>query len=234
MSNPISVIKSPLTKKMALSSLTDQRITNILARAEVCDDSVLTDYADIATAMRELQQRRATDSTLEKIYNKARAEGVEMFVEFNRQLASDYPMAMVAKALEVTELNGEQFAARLRKEHGDESLKNTVASLDAENNAEPVAFINGAWTLVYYRPPKELGLKVGDKLYAAPPVPGMLTDEQIDAVLDSQANIAYVIADKRERLRMFAREILRTATPAPDHDSQKNVLNGFLTHDEEV
>lgn len=40
-----------------------------------------------------------------------------------------------------------------------------------------------------------------------------LTDEQIDAVLDSHGNIAYVIADKRERLRMFAREILRAASP---------------------
>ncbi|HGL4490981.1 TPA: DUF550 domain-containing protein [Klebsiella oxytoca] len=28
-----------------------------------------------------------------------------------------------------------------------------------------MAFINGAWTLVYYRPPKESGLKIGDKLY---------------------------------------------------------------------
>lgn len=46
------------------------------------------------------------------------ARGVEKFVEFNRQLASDYPMAMVAKALEVTELNGEQFAMRLRNEGG--------------------------------------------------------------------------------------------------------------------
>ncbi|BBJ62270.1 hypothetical protein [Enterobacter asburiae] len=44
-----------------------------------------------------------------------------------------------------------------------------LASLEAEKCAEPVAFINGAWTLVYYRPPKELGLKIGDKLYAAPP-----------------------------------------------------------------
>lgn len=32
-------------------------------------------------------------------------------------------------------------------------------------DSEPVAFINGAWTLVYYRPPKESGLKIGDKLY---------------------------------------------------------------------
>lgn len=42
--------------------------------------------------------------------------------------------------------------------------------LDARK-AEPVAFINGAWTLVYYRPPKEAGLKIGDKLYTAPPAP---------------------------------------------------------------
>jgi len=46
-----------------------------------------------------------------------------------------------------------------------------LVSLEAEKNAEPVAFINGAWTLVYYRPPKELGLKIGDKLYTAPPAP---------------------------------------------------------------
>ena len=41
----------------------------------------------------------------------------------------------------------------------------------AAKDAEPVAFINGAWTLVYYRPPEELGLKIGDKLYAEPPAP---------------------------------------------------------------
>ncbi|MDI3227757.1 DUF551 domain-containing protein [Serratia marcescens] len=49
------------------------------------------------------------------------------------------------------------------------------------------------------------------RLLTAPPAPAVLTDEQIDAVLDSRGNMAYVIADKRERLRMFAREILRTA-----------------------
>ncbi|EFM4225793.1 hypothetical protein IGC89_000222 [Escherichia coli] len=37
-------------------------------------------------------------------------------------------------------------------------------------------FINGAWKLAYYRPPKELGLKIGDKLFAAPPAP--LTDPE--------------------------------------------------------
>ncbi|WP_163313494.1 DUF551 domain-containing protein [Klebsiella aerogenes] len=43
---------------MTNNQLTDQRIAEILARAEICDDSVLTDYADIAAAMRELQERR--------------------------------------------------------------------------------------------------------------------------------------------------------------------------------
>lgn len=49
------------------------------------------------------------------------------------------------------------------------------------------------------------------ELYITPPAPVALTDEQIDAVLDSSGNIAYVIADKRERLRMFARDILRVS-----------------------
>lgn len=40
------------------SKLTNKRIAEILSRAEVCDDSVLTDYADIAAAMRELQEYR--------------------------------------------------------------------------------------------------------------------------------------------------------------------------------
>lgn len=52
----------------------------------------------------------ATDDAIREI----QAQGCEMFVEFNRKLAKDYPTAMVAKALEVTELNGEQFAARIR------------------------------------------------------------------------------------------------------------------------
>ncbi|EPI2798834.1 hypothetical protein ACS5LO_000219 [Citrobacter koseri] len=50
------------------------------------------------------------------------------------------------------------------------------------------------------------------ELFTTPPAPvEPLTDEQIDDVLDSRGNILYVIADKRERLRMFAREILRAA-----------------------
>ncbi|MBJ9121011.1 hypothetical protein I5466_09355 [Citrobacter koseri] len=54
------------------------------------------------------------------------------------------------------------------------AMSDAVKAIDEAlelRKAEPVAFINGAWTLVYYRPPKEAGLKIGDKLYTAPPAP---------------------------------------------------------------
>ncbi|HDW0019247.1 TPA: hypothetical protein RKX89_002359 [Enterobacter ludwigii] len=57
-----------------------------------------------------------------------------------------------------------------------QAMRIAQASLEAEERAEPVAFINGAWTLVYYRPPKELGLKIGDMLYTAPPAPSVDED----------------------------------------------------------
>ncbi|HGY5040829.1 TPA: DUF551 domain-containing protein [Klebsiella oxytoca] len=46
-----------------------------------------------------------------------------------------------------------------------ENIKMLARMALAAMDSEPVAFINGAWTLVYYRPPKESGLKIGDKLY---------------------------------------------------------------------
>lgn len=49
----------------------------------------------------------------------------------------------------------------LPAEEAEELACIALAAMDSE----PVAFINGAWTLVYYRPPKESGLKIGDKLY---------------------------------------------------------------------
>lgn len=54
-------------------------------------------------------------------------------------------------------------------------------------DSEPVAFINGAWTLVYYRPPKESGLKIGDKLYRhaqQPVVPFGLHPDTQQLVID--------------------------------------------------
>ncbi len=74
----------------------------------------------------------------------------------------------------------------------------------------------------------------GTKLYAAPPAPAvpdaMLTDEQIDAIIDSRGNIAYVIADKRERLHLFAREILRAAMLAKQPISADVILDSIANH----
>ena len=63
---------------------------------------------DVVWMVRE--ETPVTDALL----NAVRAEGVEMFVAFNLQLAERYPMAMVSKSLEVMELNAEQFVIRLR------------------------------------------------------------------------------------------------------------------------
>lgn len=66
------------------------------------------------------------------------------------------------------------------------ALRIALASLEADDSSEPVAFINGAWALVYYRPPKELGLKIGDKLYTAPPAPVSVPDAmEMDDDFDS-------------------------------------------------
>ncbi|EOT7489901.1 DUF551 domain-containing protein [Enterobacter hormaechei] len=64
-----------------------------------------------------------------------------------------------------------------------------LASLEADGDSEPVAFINGVWKLAYYRPPKDLGLKIGDKLYAAPPAPvsvpaAMEMDDDFDSAFE--------------------------------------------------
>ena len=59
------------------SKLTEKRLAEILARAEVCDDSVLTDYADIAAAMRELQERRKADREPEAWTDKQELRDVD-------------------------------------------------------------------------------------------------------------------------------------------------------------
>lgn len=70
------------------------------------------------------------------------------------------------------ETYGADSNVMLPAEEAEELARIALAALEAEKCAEPVAFINGAWTLVYYRPPEGLGLKIGDKLYTtAQPVP---------------------------------------------------------------
>ncbi|EMO3781045.1 hypothetical protein RJ528_000651 [Klebsiella oxytoca] len=66
------------------------------------------------------------------------------------------------------ETYGARSNVMLPAEEAEELARMALAAMDSE----PVAFINGAWTLVYYRPPKESGLKIGDKLYRhAQPAP---------------------------------------------------------------
>ncbi|EPF3218193.1 hypothetical protein ACSRQO_003947 [Enterobacter hormaechei] len=80
------------------------------------------------------------------------------------------------KSLEFAVTQSAYADSRAELEEELELARIALASLEAEERADPVAFINGAWTLVYYRPPKELGLKIGDKLYAAPPAPSVDED----------------------------------------------------------
>lgn len=86
----------------------------------------------------------------------------------------------------------------------EQAAKNPAAKIEWDGSEFSVNNVSGEFyygtTDVYLAPvlPKQPELVV-------------LTDEQIDAVLDSNANMAYIISDKRERLRMFAREIIRTA-----------------------
>lgn len=48
-----------------------------------------------------------------------------------------------------------------------EAFKIALAGMDSES----VAFVKSGYALCYFRPPQEYGLKIGDKLYAAPPAP---------------------------------------------------------------
>lgn len=90
----------------------------------------------------------------------------------------------------------EHFSEKITPKVVLELARIALASLEAEKIAEPVAFINGAWTLVYYRPPKELGLKIGDKLYTAPPTP--VVPEEMPKGLAGQivSLLAHNIGDK--------------------------------------
>lgn len=55
----------------------------------------------------------------------------------------------------------------------------------------------------------------------------IITDEQIDAILDAPGNLDYVIADKRERLHLFARRVLELR-PADNPDELDEDLFDFV------
>ncbi|HHT2386585.1 hypothetical protein [Serratia marcescens] len=47
----------------------------------------------------------------------------------------------------------------------DKQLEDVIRQLLAVRDGKPVAFIDKSWTLVYYQPPMNFGLKIGDNLY---------------------------------------------------------------------
>ncbi|MGU0171668.1 hypothetical protein ACVXG8_09760 [Escherichia coli] len=94
------------------------------------------------------------------------------------------------------------------------AMKLALASLEADCDSEPVAFINGAWKLAYYRPPKELGLKIGDKLFAAPPAP--LTDPERQELKSFAMKTDCVSSNGRSACSMIRRsaEYCQNCNPA--------------------
>lgn len=63
-------------------------------------------------------------------------------------------------------------------EESQELARMALAAMDSE----PVAFIDKQWTLVYYVPPMNMSLQIGDKLYRhAQPVP-VVPDDVLDAL----------------------------------------------------
>jgi len=55
--------------------------------------------------------------------------------------------------------------ASLAEACSTESVENLALALLAGMNSKPVAFIDKSWTLVYYQPPMNFGLKIGDNLF---------------------------------------------------------------------
>ncbi|WP_332616943.1 DUF551 domain-containing protein [Enterobacter sp. 37] len=149
--------------------------------------------------------------------------------ETDEEMAEGKPVSTITKEFTKEQLiercRGEIELAQITLRNGgsdtphavEESLRLheiALASLEAEAVYQVYGNSDDTWSDVDEEEMTRLSSDGEDTrtLYAAPPAPvTLLTDEQIDDVLDSRGNILYVIADKRERLRMFAREILRAA-----------------------
>lgn len=110
------------------------------------------------------------------------------------------------------------------------AMSDAVKAIDellAGRKVEPVAFINGAWTLVYYRPPKEAGLKVGDKLYTSPPAP-VVPDELPD---DCGFKDSYIDGWNAFRAAMLNRSGDVTEVEAIKQQSSIHISNGAMSGD---
>ena len=51
----------------------------------------------------------------------------------------------------------------------DHQLAALIRQSLVKMDSEPVAFVDKCWTLVYYQPPMNLGIKIGDNLYRQEP-----------------------------------------------------------------
>ncbi|CAN1737269.1 hypothetical protein KP1KB2018_08830 [Klebsiella pneumoniae] len=72
--------------------------------------------------------------------------------------------------------------------HGESKVLARMAL--AAMDSEPVAFIDKQWTLVYYVPPMNMGLQIGDKLYRHAQQPVVPYD-----VLDALQKVARIRLD---------------------------------------
>lgn len=63
-----------------------------------------------------------------------------------------------------------EWVSQLDRDGGCDATDHQLAALIRQSlvkmDSEPVAFVDKCWTLVYYQPPMNLGLKIGDKLYS--------------------------------------------------------------------
>ena len=151
-----------------------KRLAEIIARAEVCDDSVLTDYRDIESIARELQQyRAAAEPVCPKCGGTGMADsggfqpwGEPIFIECDCHAAPQLPLpAVVPDAIEIDDDFDSAF------EHGKAVGWNAyrAAMLQGGNHTEqnldmvnsPV--IPDGWQLVPIDPTKDM-LRAGQSV----------------------------------------------------------------------
>ncbi|MDZ6214278.1 hypothetical protein U4M44_24625 [Klebsiella pneumoniae] len=63
-----------------------------------------------------------------------------------------------------------EWVSQLDSDDGCDATDHQLAALIRQSlvamGSEPVAFVDKSWTLVYYQPPMNLGIKIGDNLYS--------------------------------------------------------------------
>ncbi|CAH5592981.1 MULTISPECIES: hypothetical protein [Klebsiella] len=190
------------------SNLTDERIDALLEKVGVFTLEKSQDLWDVEAALSELQERRKAAMEKRPVAWRWRwSDDVDGYWRYTE---------------EERETRGSVTVQQLYHH----------APPSPVTQSEPAGWqfksVNGDWIGLLGESGKDQAIKEGCEvrpLYAVPQLtPLVLTDEQIDAVLDANGNMAYVIADKRERLRMFAREILRAASTQPENQQTRALV----------